>query len=222
MREDVDQAARPSPAEALEDGNSGKFGRGDRLKLRTRGKILKAARDLFADGGYMSCTVGDIAERAGVSRASFYVHFATKQDLLREVVKRDLEGQSIPQMQLQLTGKDPDMAIRRWISRYVRSLAKNRDGLRLYNFAVSVDPAMAREAYEASRRTALALAKRIERFRVYTADGDIDAKRLASLRLLLFTVEQLGAAVAFEAWDHDLDSSIDLLTRRFLSFIYAE
>lgn len=222
MSEDLDEAAPPSSKDGLEDGAPGKFGRGDRLKLRTHNKILKAARSLFADGGYMSCTVSEIAERAQVSRAAFYIHFATKEELLREVVKRDLQGQAIPKMHLQLTGKDPEAAIRRWIARYVRSLVKNREGLRLYNFAASVDPAIAREAYEAGGRTALALAQRIAQFRVCSADGAIDAKRLTSLRLLLLTVEQLGAAAAFEAWDQDLDMAIDLLTRRFLNFIYAE
>jgi len=210
---------RRGPTKAAEPA---KFGRGDRLKLRTRNRILKAGRALFLDGGYVDCTVSDIADRAGVSRASFYVHFANKQDLLSGIVKRDIEGQQVSERHLQLTGKDPQHAIRSWIRRYVRQLERNRDGLRLYNYAAAIDPGVAVEAYAASGRSAVALARNNPQFRIFDAEGQVDENRLIGLRFILFAIDQLGASVAYGAWSGDTEQAIEVLTRRILHFIYAE
>src|SRR5829696_240930 len=49
---------------------------GDRRAL-----ILDAAREAFAEGGYHSTALEDVAERAGVSKALLYEHFDSKRDL---------------------------------------------------------------------------------------------------------------------------------------------
>lgn len=43
--------------------------------------ILEAAREAFADGGYHRTSLDAVAERAGVSKALIYEHFASKRDL---------------------------------------------------------------------------------------------------------------------------------------------
>ncbi len=43
--------------------------------------IIEAAREAFADGGYEGTSLEQIAERAGVSKALIYEHFASKRDL---------------------------------------------------------------------------------------------------------------------------------------------
>ncbi|PTR24938.1 TetR family transcriptional regulator [Rhodococcus sp. OK519] len=57
------------------------LGRRERNKLQTRGRLLTAARELFAARG-VGATVEEIADRAGVSRATFFNYFPTKDDLL--------------------------------------------------------------------------------------------------------------------------------------------
>lgn len=48
---------------------------------RTRNKILKAARQTFAEKGFAGTTIEDIANRAKVNRAHPYAFFADKRDL---------------------------------------------------------------------------------------------------------------------------------------------
>jgi AcrR family transcriptional regulator len=43
--------------------------------------ILEAARECFAEGGYHRTSLDAIAERAGVSKALLYEHFASKREL---------------------------------------------------------------------------------------------------------------------------------------------
>src|SRR5262245_56107222 len=48
--------------------------------LRTRQRIRHAAVELFERRGVDSVTVDEIADAAGVSRRTFFHHFATKED----------------------------------------------------------------------------------------------------------------------------------------------
>lgn len=47
-----------------------------------RDQVIAAARALFAEQGTLDVSMGDIAERAGVSRSTLYNHFATRDDVL--------------------------------------------------------------------------------------------------------------------------------------------
>jgi AcrR family transcriptional regulator len=58
-----------------------------RKKLALRGRLLEAAKDLFVERGFPNTKVADICERADVAQKTFFNHFATKQDVLREVAR---------------------------------------------------------------------------------------------------------------------------------------
>jgi AcrR family transcriptional regulator len=57
---------------------------------RTRERIRAAAGHCFAESGFARATVDDIAHRAQVSKATVYVHYAGKEELLREVLEATL------------------------------------------------------------------------------------------------------------------------------------
>lgn len=50
--------------------------------LRTRDQLLETAVRLFLERGYGGTTIDDIAEAAGMSRASFYTYFPSKREIL--------------------------------------------------------------------------------------------------------------------------------------------
>jgi TetR/AcrR family transcriptional regulator, regulator of mycofactocin system len=54
----------------------------ERKQQLVRDAIWDAATDLFSEKGYDETTVDDIAERAGVSRRSFFRYFSSKSDLM--------------------------------------------------------------------------------------------------------------------------------------------
>jgi len=47
-----------------------------------RGRLLRAALELYADPGFEQTTVADIAARAGVTERTFFRHFADKREVL--------------------------------------------------------------------------------------------------------------------------------------------
>ncbi len=49
---------------------------------------MDSARAVFLQKGYHGTTIDDIAEHAGVSRASFYSYYPSKRDLLLELGRR--------------------------------------------------------------------------------------------------------------------------------------
>ncbi|MEU5599642.1 ScbR family autoregulator-binding transcription factor [Streptomyces sp. NPDC020298] len=52
---------------------------------RTRQSLIRAAAEVFADDGYALASLPAISKRAGVSAGALHFHFASKDDLAREV-----------------------------------------------------------------------------------------------------------------------------------------
>lgn len=50
-----------------------------------RARLVQAARELASGGGYPAVTMHDVADRAGVARATVYRYFSSKDHLLIEV-----------------------------------------------------------------------------------------------------------------------------------------
>jgi AcrR family transcriptional regulator len=53
----------------------------------TRRRIVVAARELIAEGGYAAAQVATVAERAGVATGTVYRHFPSKADLFAQVFR---------------------------------------------------------------------------------------------------------------------------------------
>ena len=53
----------------------------------TKYEILDAALTLFSTGGYEATSISQIAEAVGIRKASLYSHFASKQDILDELIE---------------------------------------------------------------------------------------------------------------------------------------
>ena len=54
--------------------------------MATRARLLRGARELFADRGLSRVTSHDIARSAGVAAGTFYLHFSDKETIFREIV----------------------------------------------------------------------------------------------------------------------------------------
>lgn len=61
-------------------------------KVRTRQKVLDAARTLFAERGYDAATIRDIARAAGMSTGAVFANFQDKAELFETVFGEEITG----------------------------------------------------------------------------------------------------------------------------------
>ena len=76
-------------------------------KLKTRRRVLEAARRLFMERGYEAATIRDIAGAAGLSTGAVFASFLDKTDLFNAVMAEDFQRQ-VEQLR---TAARPDAAV---------------------------------------------------------------------------------------------------------------
>jgi AcrR family transcriptional regulator len=64
----------------------------DRRQIRTKQLLRKALMELFEEKGVESLTVSELAERAGINRGTFYLHYLDVADLLDKTKAEMLGG----------------------------------------------------------------------------------------------------------------------------------
>jgi AcrR family transcriptional regulator len=94
----------------------------------TRRAIVKSALELWAERGYDNgveeTTAEEIAARAGVSKATFYLHFARKEDILLHtgwITARVVHEDALAEL---AAGRDVDEALDRLMARLGRRVQK--------------------------------------------------------------------------------------------------
>lgn len=78
---------------------------------RTRERLLEGGRKAFAESGVEATTVLEIVRAAGVSQPSFYNHFATKDELAREITAEFFRNDRLEKIAVFEEVDDPAEAI---------------------------------------------------------------------------------------------------------------
>jgi AcrR family transcriptional regulator len=115
---------------------------------RTRQRVLEAAEAVFAEHGYHDASVVKITEAAGVGQGTFYLYFASKQDVFDELV-RDLNRRVRHAMkEASAQGKTRLEAERLGFRAYFRFTAEHPALYRIIRQAEFVSPKMLRYHYD--------------------------------------------------------------------------
>ena len=64
----------------------------ERRKEARPGELLDAALELFVEKGFAATRVEEVAARAGVSKGTLFLYFASKDELFKAVVRENLSG----------------------------------------------------------------------------------------------------------------------------------
>ena len=83
--------------------------RHERRKDARPGELLAAALDLFVEKGFAATKVEDVARRAGVSKGTLFLYFASKEELFKAVVRENISGR-VSQWNAEFDAFDGDTA----------------------------------------------------------------------------------------------------------------
>lgn len=114
----------------------------DEQKRQTRLKVLVTAKELFVSRGYAAVTIDDIASAVGCSRATFYLHFNSKMDVLQQISAETMEQRATAiYADLDEVLEAGDRAeFTAWVGRALAWFEKNRDILPAWDEAVALEP----------------------------------------------------------------------------------
>lgn len=87
---------------------------------QTRERIMTAVRDLLAEGSFHETAVEQVAERAGVSRATLYQHFRSRLDLVDAICEALDNNPALRRLRETVELRDPDSALRETIALSIR------------------------------------------------------------------------------------------------------
>lgn len=77
---------------SLHNANPLPSARRARRKDARPGELLDAALDLFVEKGFAATRAEEVAQRAGVSKGTLFLYFASKEDLFKEVVRTNISS----------------------------------------------------------------------------------------------------------------------------------
>jgi AcrR family transcriptional regulator len=107
--------------------------------LQTRSKLLEIATGMFAERGYLSTSLGDIAQAAGVSLATVYQYFSDRSDVVAALAG---EG-AVRMLSASIETWDPGtgrIGLRRAVRSLVAAFHDNRALLAILRVGSHTDP----------------------------------------------------------------------------------
>jgi AcrR family transcriptional regulator len=144
----------------------------DRRAAQTRRTIRDAAEALFLRDGYTRTTMTAIAARAGVSEKTMYLVYATKANLLREVIQVAVRGDEAratladrPEWRAVMAGPI-DEVFKRFAALNTALMVRTAPIIALAESAAATDPELAKyrdRAHATSRADLAALATELKR-----------------------------------------------------------
>jgi len=98
----------------------------------TKNQLFDAATHMFREFGYEATSHADISAEASIGRTTFYEHFASKEDLLVQLVQRDLPvliDELLSEVDPDIS---PDLRLRELTVRFVEFVGIDHLGLILH------------------------------------------------------------------------------------------
>jgi AcrR family transcriptional regulator len=107
----------------------------------TRERIKTAVRELLAEGTFHESTVEQVADRAGVARATLYQHFRSRLELVDAICETFDENPALLRLREIVESPDSEAALAETIAEGMRFWSSEDPVLRHLYGVVSIDPA---------------------------------------------------------------------------------
>ena len=94
--------------------------------------IAQAAKEVIAESGYQRATLEEIAQRAGMSKATIYIYYKNKDDLFLQVVEELYDAVTATTTQEAKTSKPPLEKLYGIVHSKMAFFERERDFFRIY------------------------------------------------------------------------------------------
>jgi AcrR family transcriptional regulator len=107
----------------------------------TRAKIMATVRELLAEGTFHESTVEEVADRAGIARATLYQHFRSRLDLVDAICESFDDNPALLRIREVVEHEDPGAALSGTIANTVRFWSSEDPILAGLYDVTAIDPA---------------------------------------------------------------------------------
>ncbi|MBN1336687.1 MAG: TetR/AcrR family transcriptional regulator [Deltaproteobacteria bacterium] len=139
-----------------------------------RTTLLDAARDIILRFGYRKATLEDIAAEAGVSRATVYNYFTSKEEVFQAIIQREVEILR----EVMLASADPESAPEERLMDFVRTHFRH---LRAIRTLYSVNQIAAKDVMPMVQDFITGFDKDVRAFLAATLQEGVDSGRFRSV-----------------------------------------
>lgn len=126
-------------ADTLDDGGSRRTAPRTRRGVRTRARLVEAAREVFERDGYLDTKISDISKAAGVASGSFYTYFDSKDEIFAAVADEVQEEMLHPHIRERTGIDDPRELIAAANREYLLSYKRNARLMALFEQVAQID-----------------------------------------------------------------------------------
>jgi AcrR family transcriptional regulator len=188
----------------------------DEQKRLTRRRLIEGALAAFERKGYAATTIDDIVAEANASRATFYLHFKSKADVVLVMAER--LGRRWRELYLELTsgGRLSREQLHAWLDAMVDNYENNRTTLDALSQAIAVEPEVAEINLVNNRESVEVMADSILRWQ----GGDREDARIRAA-LLLTQMDRFFHLWVIRGIPFDRERAVGTLTDQWLAALGA-
>jgi AcrR family transcriptional regulator len=187
--------------------------------VRTRERLVEAAKEIFEEHGFLEARISDIAERAGQAHGSFYYYFDSKEEVFREVAAA-LDEQLFAPLEDVIKAQSklpPQQRIREAMRRHFESYRKEARILGLIEHVSRFDPEVNAMRLARHKRYTEEVAETIRQLqRRKLADPKLDPM-IAAAALGALTYRFAEMWLVHEAIDSTMEHAIEQVSRIFVN-----
>jgi AcrR family transcriptional regulator len=186
-------------------------------KQFTRQRLLDAAAVSFEEKGYARTTIDDIVSGAGATRATFYLHFGAKSDIVREFMETIWTDVTDVYDGLGTAVASADRAaLREWFSATFRYWETLRSFAHVREEAMMLDPELRRVSDTTFEIGVRAIVKAVRQRYGYS-----EAESRARATLVLAQLEMVFRRWMLYGWESDEELVIDIVTEMWMAAFAA-
>ena len=172
----------------------------------TRSRIIEAALEVFDRDGYATARVEDVAAGAGVSRATFYLHFRSKIDVVTAMgdpLRRDSQALY---RELDALAEPTWPALRAWLEVAVDFWWRHGRAVNIINQALASEPELTPQFVDAVRLSVDVMTNHLARW----SGAEREAAHLRAM-LFILQFERFSFVWIVRGTPYDTEAVLDAL-----------